>query len=214
MSGAPDGVLAFDLDGTLLDCGPRQLAALDLALGAPYEDPVAFWRHKREGRTTREALIARGMPEPDADAVAGRWRTLVESDPMLLIDAVLAGVDRALADARAHAGRLVVVTARTRGDAVTAQCERLGLMALLDEVIAVPPSDPHRHKAAVLRELGAIGFIGDTVSDARAAAGAGVPFAAVTTGQHTRAVLEAGTDAPIADSLAEAVALLAAGRCA
>lgn len=200
--------LAFDLDGTLLETGERQTRALDLALGYAYDDPVAFWRHKRSGLTTREALLARGMTEPHALSVAERWQVAVESDEALLVDELLAGVEGALTAARAAAGRLVVITARTRGDAVAAQCERLGLMTWLDEVIAVPPQNAAGNKATILRELQPLGFIGDTASDARAAAAARIPFVAVTTGQHTRDVLAGEIAGPITDSLAEAVAIL------
>ena len=201
-------VLALDLDGTLLDCGPRQVQALDAALGGQYRDPVAFWDHKRRGLTTREALIALGMHEADAHELAERWRVVVEADELLLADTVLPGAESALEAARAHAERLVVITARRRGDAAAAQCERLGLMAHLDEVIAVPPAEAADRKAVVLRDLRAIGFVGDTASDARAAAAAEVPFAAVTTGQHTREVLAAAVSAPIVDDLQTAIRVL------
>jgi phosphoglycolate phosphatase len=200
--------LALDLDGTLLDCRPRQVLALDAVLGQPYGEPEAFWEAKRAGATTREALIALGMAESLADGVAQRWRVTVEDDELLLVDTVLPDVERALATARSHVDRLTVITARRRGDAVRSQCERLGLIGQIDDVLTVDPVSAAEHKAVVLSEISAIGFIGDTASDARAAAAAGLPFAAVTTGQHTREVLQRTIDAPVVDSLSEAVSLV------
>lgn len=187
------------------------MQALEVALGAPHPDPQAFWGLKRGGATTRRALVSLGMDEGHAETVSVRWLEAVESDRMLRVDTVLPGIEDALVAARRHAERLVVVTARRRGAAARAQCERLGLMAIVDDVIAVDPADAPAAKAEVLRRIKALGFIGDTASDARAAVQAGVPFAAVTTGQHTREVLAAAIDAPIVATLAEAVAVLTHG---
>ena len=202
------GVFALDLDGTLVDCAPRQVRALDAALGGQYPEPVAFWERKRQGMTTREALVALGMPEDEAQELAERWRIVVEADELLLADTVLPGTEAALDVALQHSERLVILTARQRGDAAAAQCERLGLMTRVDEVIAVPPAGAADHKAEVLRALQASGFVGDTASDARAAAASGTPFAAVTTGQHTREVLAAAVQAPILDDLHAAIRVL------
>ncbi len=182
-----------------------------MALDGPQPDPQAFWALKRDGATTRQALVSLGIDERRAETVAGRWLEAVESDRMLLVDTLLPGVEDVLMAAGRHTERLVVITARRRGSAARAQCERLGLMKFLDEVIAVDPVDAATGKAAVLRRIQALGFIGDTASDARAARRAGIPFAAVTTGQHTRAVLSTAIDAPIVASLAEAVAVLTDG---
>jgi len=200
-----DRLLALDLDGTLLDCGPRQVEALHAVLGEPYPDPEGFWQAKRRGATTLEALVALGMAEQQASEIAGRWRITVEDDELLLVDTVLPAVETTLAAAREQVDRLVIITARRRGEAALAQCERLGLMTLLDEVIAVDPTSASASKAVVLSDIAADWFIGDTASDARAAATAGVPFAAVTTGQHTREVLHAAIDVPILPTLDDAI---------
>lgn len=197
--------LALDLDGTLLDCGPRQVEALHAVLGEPYPDPTGFWQAKRGGATTLEALVALGMAEQQAAEIAAQWRITVEDDDLLAVDTLLPAVEQTLAAARTSVDRLVIITARRRGDAAVAQCERLGLMTLLDEVIAVDPTAASESKAAVLTDIAAFAFIGDTASDARAAAAAGVPFAAVTTGQHAREVLLAAIDTPILASLDEAI---------
>lgn len=204
--------LALDLDGTLLDCGPRQVQALHAVLDAPYPDPAEFWQAKRGGATTREALVSLGMAEEDAEEIAGRWRITVEDDELLTVDTVLPFVEETLTAARNVVDRVVIITARRRGDAARAQCETLGLMALIDDVLAVDPTAASEHKADVLKELDASWFIGDTASDARAAAAARVPFAAVTTGQHTREVLQRAIDAPIVESLHEAIEVVLGTR--
>ncbi len=161
--------------------------------------------------TTRQALVDLGMAEDEAAEVAGRWRVVVEHDEHLDLDTLLPSVEAALDAARELADRLVVITARQRADAVVAQCERLGLTRRIEEVLAVAPVGASENKAVILRGLKPIGFIGDTASDARAALAAGVPFAAVTTGQHTREVLARDVTGPIADDLETAIAALTRG---
>ena len=87
-----------------------------------------------------------------------------------------------------HGYRPVVLTARRDADAVRDQVVALGLVPASD-VLVVDPAAADREKARALRDLDAIGFVGDNESDGRAAAGAGVPFACVDTGQRSAAFL-------------------------
>lgn len=196
--------VALDLDGTLLDCRPRQVR-LAAQLAGPGFDGDAFWAAKRHGATTAAALESLGVEPGRAAAIAREWAAVIEDDGWLAVDPLLPGACPALA-ALAAAGRpAMILTARRRADAVRAQVVGLGLRVPVE---VVDPRDAVARKAAVLRERGAAAFVGDTESDARAAADAGVPFLAVGTGQrHPQWLRERGI-APVHADLQEAVRAL------
>jgi phosphoglycolate phosphatase-like HAD superfamily hydrolase len=222
MWSAESGLLALDLDGTLIDARRRQLAVLasalaelrpapgsidpnrgPLATGGPDDetglaeagpgaiDFDALWERKREGATTRAALITLGVPEDEATAVAARWVERIEDEDELAGDRLLPGVEETLADLATRGVRPAVVTARAHPDRVRHQFATLGLDRWCDGPHVVDPSDAANQKAATLRELGAAAYVGDTESDARAASLAAIPFAAVSTGQRSPTFLTA-----------------------
>jgi phosphoglycolate phosphatase-like HAD superfamily hydrolase len=197
--------LAFDFDGTIVDCRPRQLAALERALGAPPPDPDGFWAAKRAGRTTAEALRRLGLDDSRAEEVAARWVEIVEDDDLLGHDRPLPGAAEALRAARRAGRRLVLLTARRRAAAVGRQLAALGLYDHFDAVAVVPPAEAAPAKAQLLRAERAATFIGDTESDAAAARMAQVPFLAVTGGQRSADYLERRVGCPLYPDLPAAV---------
>ncbi len=204
-------VFALDLDGTLIDCRPRQVeltSAILAELGAPPVDRDALWASKREGATTREALLAAGIPAHVVETAVSRWVARIEDPTWLSRDPVLAETPRALAAVRSVGMSPVVLTARRDSTAVRDQVARLDLD--VDEVDVVDPSDSMAAKADRLRALGAVAYVGDTEADARAAAAASVLFAAVGGGQRSERFLRAEGVADVrADVFAAVTTLLA-----
>jgi phosphoglycolate phosphatase-like HAD superfamily hydrolase len=144
--------------------------------------------------------------------VAKRWVEVVEDDDLLPLDAPVPELQDALAVAERAGVAVAIVTARRRADAVRAQIGALGLQPAAG-VHVVSPAHAAREKSVILEALGAIGFVGDTESDATAAAHAGVPFAAVAGGQREARWLARHVDGPIHPSVLHAVrALLADDR--
>lgn len=180
--------VALDLDGTLIDAKVRQVELARFHLGAfgVELDGEILWAKKREGATTRAALEAMGYP--CAAEVAAGWGRDIESREWLARDAWLPGVLELLGRLREKGVRVRVVTARRDAAAVGEQAEALGLSALVDEVVVVDPRRAAVEKAAYLE--GVALFVGDSESDAEAAALAGVPFVAVETGVRSRGFLE------------------------
>lgn len=200
------GVLAFDLDGTLLDCRARQVAVARHVSDGLDED--RFWHDKRAGATTAEALAAQGAERADHGAA---WIEQIEDDGWLALDRPLPGATEALEEARRLGLRPVVVTARRDAGAVRRQVAALKLADPAD-VLVVDPTDAASAKAAILRDLDAVGFVGDNESDGRAATLAGVAFACVDTGQRSEAFLRAhGFDAVPGGVLGAVRTLVAAG---
>jgi phosphoglycolate phosphatase-like HAD superfamily hydrolase len=188
-------VFALDLDGTLLDCRLRQVTATAELLrlrgrAFPKEDLDELWRLKRDGLDTSAALIRCGVDPGVARAVTAEFSAVVEEDRFLSLDALLPDALDALEELRARGYRLQILTARQHPDRVRAQVERL-LSGQIDATHVVSPFDAGRAKAKHLREIVAVGFAGDSESDAAAAVSAGVPFFAVCSGQRSPAFLEA-----------------------
>lgn len=187
-------VFAFDLDGTLLDARARQVHALvqaGIALHEPTPDADRFWQLKRGGSTTAQALEQSGIPGARAQRLAAWWQAHVEDLEMLRVDQLLPLATAAIESCRVDGLSPRILTARSNASAVRVQLDECGLGSLVDEVCVVSPADAATAKAAQLKQWGAVAMIGDTESDARAAALAAVPFLAVCCGQRSEAFLRA-----------------------
>jgi phosphoglycolate phosphatase len=186
-------VVGFDLDMTLVDSRPAvmaafeelaretgtliDLAAVDSRLGIKLEDEVGYWYPAQE-QVAAVAIYRRHYVRLAAAHTAA-----------------LPGAERALAAVRAAGDRAVIITAK-HPISVGPSLEAAGLTA--DEVFT------HVHgpeKAAVLRELAAVAYVGDSPPDMAAAVAAGVRAVGVSTGSYGgRELYEAGADV-VLDSL-------------
>lgn len=203
--------IALDLDGTIVDARRRQtalaLACLESAGVAPI-DAGQFWALKRDGRSTAGALSDLNVPADDVEEIARLWTAQIESPRWLSLDRMLPGAHEAIDTIRAHGHAPFILTARRDSAALLEQIASLALSFAVTEIEVVDPRDAVAQKAAVLGSRGAEAFVGDTESDARAAALAGVPFLAVSSGQRSSSALRRlGVAAPLRD-IGEAVAKL------
>jgi phosphoglycolate phosphatase len=194
-------LLALDLDGTLVTCAPRQCAVLRASLcvtgGTFTVDTEAVFRRKREGANSIAALEAEGVPRRHAELASQRFQNTVEDFTWLALDRPFPDVVPSLRALRGASLRLVCLTARQRPRFAQVELQNLGLLDSLDDLIVVSPFAAAREKARALRALGAFAMVGDTESDARAAADAGIPFAAVGTGQRSERFLREAGCAPV-----------------
>ena len=178
------GPVAIDVDGTLLECRARQVSVARAVAGTTF-DVDAFWAAKRAGLATAPALVAAGVQQETARASARAWRAAIEDDEWLALDTPLPAAVDALDMLRAARVAIVLLTARTRPGAVNRQLRVLGILERVDALLVVDPTFAVSEKAAELRRVRACALIGDTESDAAAAAEAGVPFLAVGSGQRS-----------------------------
>ncbi len=204
--------LAFDLDGTLITCRQRQVSVARRALtdaGWLLElDGERFWANKREGATTREALVAIGIPSAVVDEAAARWRMMVEDEQWQNLDRPFPQAKAALQRARAGGAPGVIVTARRSPSTASRQVSVLGLESLVDGLVVVPPGREGVEKAEALRRLSAAGFVGDSELDHLSSTIAGVRFAAVSSGQRSAGFLQARGISPVYDDVEAATRAL------
>ena len=192
--------LALDLDGTLITCEARHCALMQQLCrddGISTDFIPRYWAAKRGGASNFAALRTLGHPAPEARAAA--WLRNIEHWPWLGYDRLLPGVPDALAALEREEVRVAVLTARSQPFFLRQQLDRLGLTPHLDALIVVPPQDAAPAKARALRELKALAFIGDTESDADAAALAGKPFLALDRGMRSSAFWRARGHIPYPD---------------
>lgn len=191
----PLAPVGFDLDMTLIDSQDVILAsfaglAADTGVAI---DPAGVT--KRLGIKLQDEL-AHWFPAAEIDEAVRIYRAhyLALLGPMTR---VLPGAAAALAAVRSAGARAVVITAKAELPArLSLDC--VGLSA--DELIA----DAHGpEKAAVLAELGAAVYVGDTPADMAAAVMAGARAVGVATGSFPAAELRAAGAADVLPSLTD-----------
>ena len=217
----PPGLVALDLDGTLVDTVPDIAWCIDRTMprfGIPPRGEALVRRWVGNGV---EPLVER--------ALTGGTETLAE--PAMLREAcgvfldlyarhgrdrsrVYPGVREGVAALRAHGAALACITNKPRAPAV----DLLAHLALLDsfELVIGGDSLPRRkpdpmpllHACSELRvAVGDSLFVGDSINDVQAARAAGMRVACVSYGyNHGRDVREAAPDA-VMDSIEELAAL-------
>src|SRR5262249_42523344 len=149
--------VGFDLDMTLVDSRPGIAATyreLSARTGVPIDADLAV---TRLGPPLEEEL-ARWYPAEQVPTMVARYRALY-SDHAGAPSPALAGAAEALAAVRAAGGRVLVITAKI-AHLAERHLAHLGLVA--DRVAGLAWADG---KAAVLREEGAMAYVGDHVAD-------------------------------------------------
>ena len=195
----PLAPVGFDLDMTLIDSSGAILgsfAAVAAATGVPI-DPASV--RARLGIQLQDEL-AHWFPPADIDKAVEIYREhyLTLLGPLTRL---LPGAAGALAAVRAAGARVVVVTAKIE------QTARLSLdsVGLAPDDLVANAYGPE--KGAVLTDIGAAVYVGDTPADMAAAGMAGARAVGVATGAYSAAQLRAAGAADALASLTEFPAL-------
>ena len=189
----------FDLDMTLIDSRPAIMASfaaladesgvaidpagVDRRLGIKLEDELAYW-----------------FP-PDRILAAVELYRVHYRRFLAPLTTRLPGAAEALAAVRAAGARAVVITAKHPVSA-RLSLESVGLAA---DVLYADAHGPE--KAAIIEEIGAAVYVGDTPADMRAAVAATAHPVGVATGSFSAADLRAAGAAEVLTSLTDFPAL-------
>ncbi|MDW8002932.1 MAG: HAD hydrolase-like protein [Deltaproteobacteria bacterium] len=182
-------VIAFDLDGTLIDCKARQITVLRVILKALHIDNVNYeeiWNLKREGFTTKDALILGGVDPETATQIQRNWEQVIEDWKWLSLDTVFYDTLPVLKMLKERNVCIGVVTARQSQRLASLQMQQLGLMPFISMFEVVDPLFASTAKAEVLKSWKVEVFIGDTEIDFQAATLAKVFFVGLSRGQRSR----------------------------
>lgn len=188
-------VVGFDLDMTLIDTVPGFGATLDalaaeLGVELPSEDLTSNLG------PPLDHLLREHLEADQIDPAVDRFRELYR-DHAILPTQTLPGAHEAIAAVRELGGRVLLVTGKHTPNAHL-HVEHLGL-----DVDLVVGRVWGEGKGTVLREEGAVVYVGDHVHDVEGARAAGVLSVSVLTGGCTADELRAaGTDV-LLDSLSD-----------
>jgi len=203
-------VIAFDLDGTLVETAPDLIGALNVVLGERGLPPVAIASARAlVGRGARKLIErgfdAAGRPLDDVEigSLVTRFievyaaRIANESHPYPgLIDAL---------DALQGAGAILCVCTNKRSDLSLALLDALQLTHRFAAIVGAdrapkPKPDPSHVLAAIAAAGGDPAYalmVGDSSNDVDSAKAAGVPVVAVTFGYTETPAWDLGADAVI-----------------
>jgi phosphoglycolate phosphatase len=187
------GPVGFDLDMTLIDSRRAilssfaevaretgtaiDLAAVDRRLGIKLDEELAFWFPADQVAETAECYRRHYV------RMAGQLTTLMP------------GAQEALAAVRAAGERVIIITAK-HPVSVEPSLRAVGISG--DELFTLVHGP---EKAAVLRDLKAAAYVGDTPPDMAAAVQAGVRAVGVATGSFTSHDLAGAGAEVVLDSL-------------
>lgn len=222
-AGAPDRgradewprAVLFDLDGTLVDTGPDIAAAINRVLAdmgrGPYTlERILGWVGEGAPRLVQRALVGGRDGQPPADEFERGLALFYEhySAGVCVHSKPYPGVRRVLEALRSSGVRIGCVTNKPE-HLSRSLLDALALAPLFDVIVGgdtlalkKPHPEPIHHACRVL-DLRAedIVYVGDSITDCRAAAAAGVPMVAVTCGYSGGADLTQASCAAIIGNL-------------
>ncbi|PUA81647.1 HAD family hydrolase [Nocardioides currus] len=192
---APELVVGFDLDMTLINTVPGFAATLE-ALGAELGVGFPVAELTRRLGPPLDVILRPHLAEEAIGPAVDRFRELYVDHSITPVP-VLPGAHEALAAVRRHGGRVLVVTGKFAPNAQR-HVDHLAL-----DVDHVEGTVWGVGKADVLRQEGASVYVGDHVHDVEGALAAGVVSVSVLTGGCTREELVAAGTHVVLDSLAD-----------
>jgi phosphoglycolate phosphatase-like HAD superfamily hydrolase len=199
--------IVVDLDGTLITARERQSLLLK-AVAARYEIelfPEQIWSMKREGASNVFLLHKLGVKQDLIARIASAWKHEIESPYWLDMDSLFVDVRSCLHKLSVAGFEVCVLTARKNEYLLRYQLFKLGIVGRVSRVMCVDPFEAEKRKSDILLEMRPFCMVGDSETDCRAAASAGVKFYGVATGQRSERYLHSAGVRDVSRSLTEAV---------
>lgn len=187
-------IVAFDLDGTLLDSRKRHQIVLDDILKR-YKieiDVSGLVEFKRSGKNNIDFLISKGVDKKVAEDIQNEWISRIENTEYLELD-MLYPETIDLLKIYSKENDLILVTARNNKTGLENQIDKFNLRQYFQKIFIVPSNkNTTVQKAKILKDQNVILMIGDTYSDALAAKKAGIEFRFHENGFHSETIVYKG----------------------
>lgn len=171
-------IVAYDLDGTLLDSRKRHSIVLnDILKSRGIElDLTNLIEFKRNGLNNVDFLISKGISSKEAQDIQKEWIKLIENEKYLNTD-ILYNFSIDLLKQDKNEYDLILITARNNTVTLNKQIDNLGLREYFKKVYIVSPEkNVSEQKSRILKQENAILMNGDTLSDKKAADMANIDF--------------------------------------
>lgn len=183
--------IVIDLDGTLLNSQDRHLVLLEdlLKIENIKLDTSDYLSHKRNGMSTYNWLLTKGIENANALKISRDWKRLIESKEYLKYDKLYDGCANFLLSLSRNFS-LILVTARSNEINVKQQLEYLGINGFFESVHVVSPYDGVNCKTQIMSNLQPKYIIGDTETDLVAACSVGAVFLAFSHGFRSEEFLK------------------------
>ncbi|MBE6445135.1 MAG: hypothetical protein E7019_03645 [Alphaproteobacteria bacterium] len=185
-------IVAFDFDGTLLDSRKRHSVLLndilkEYDINVDLSDLIEF---KRNNKNNVDYLISKKINENLAKEIQSKWIDKIESEKYLELD-ILYPETIEILEKYSSEFDLILVTARNNELGLQNQIDKFDLRKYFKEIYVVNSGkNTIEDKAEVLNKKNVVEFIGDTLSDKKAAEIAKIEFKHFNDGFHSKTILE------------------------
>lgn len=185
--------IILDLDGPILDGRLRHYKCYGDILVENGFTPLPveeYWEMKRR-RLDRHHQLAASKADGIYPLFLQRWLQRIEEKSYLAADRLQPGIPEKLQQWKSQGIELILVTMRNNMENLHGQLRILGLLPLLDQVVAVGTDSGEAGKAEAARphversQKAAVLWVGDTETDIGAARRLGVRVCAVGCGLRT-----------------------------
>lgn len=182
--------IAFDFDGTIVDCKIRQVEVLRtvarrLAFTSVKINLEEWWELKRSGLNTYNALIKIGIDPVSAELITIYWIDLIEKPQWLDLDCIKPGVLSFLKLLKERRNKLYLITARKSEFCLINQLKRLSLLSYFENYFIVNPFNSVDKKKEILNRFNPMIFFGDSETDYYSAQNTSTNFIGISTGQRS-----------------------------
>ena len=191
---ATNNFVAFDFDGTLVNCEIRQVQVLRSILRRKEINLIDFdyekwWTFKINGSNTLDALIKMQIDTNKAKKINNAWIEIIENPEWLDLDKLRENVYLLLKELIKLNKSIYIITARKSRYFFLNQIKKLTIDLYISKAFVVNPSNGKEEKKELLSSLKPAYFVGDSENDYFSAMNAGINFIAITSGQRSKKFL-------------------------
>ena len=179
-------VIAFDLDGTLIDSRNRHHIVLkdilkSYNLSINVDDLVDY---KRNGKNNVDYLLSKGIDIDLAKEIQNQWVKIIENIEYIETDVLY---DDAINLLQKYSNnKKIAITARQNKANLIYELHKLGILSYFDDVFIVNPADtPRLNKEHYLKNCNVSIYYGDTILDYKAAVNCNIKFIHRDNGFHS-----------------------------